>query len=89
MEDFKFFSNLNSKVDYVIKLLEEKQPIPYTGRKPMGLRETAKYLNLTEQGVYNRVHQKTIPFHKNGKLYFYREELDAFVDGTWTPITRK
>lgn len=88
MEDFKFFSNLNSKVDYMIRLLEEKQPKPDIGRKPMGLRETAEYLNLTAQGVYNRVHQGTIPYHKNGKLYFYRDELDAFIDGSWIPNSK-
>lgn len=88
MEDFKFFSNLNSKVDYMIRLLEDKQQIPETARKPMGLRETAEYLNLTRQGVYNRVHQGTIPYHKNGKLYFYQDELDAFIDGSWTPNSK-
>lgn len=88
MKDCKIYGDLDSKLDYLIRLLEEKQPIPETARKPMGLRETADYLNLTAQGVYNRVHQGTIPYHKNGKLYFYQDELDAFIDGSWIPNSK-
>lgn len=89
MTETQHYTDLKSKLDYVIKLLESTGNQPLHKPRPMTLREAARHLNMTEQGIYNRVHLKTIPFHKNGKLYFYQEELDAFINGTWKNTTSK
>lgn len=89
MNDFTFFTELKQSVDHLIGLIESKSEAPAKIRKPMTLTEAADYLNLTKQGVYNRVHLNTIPFHKNGKLFFFQDELDAFINGTWKPSRKK
>lgn len=89
MEDFKFFSDLSKKVDYLIELLETKTSKTPSGRKPMDVTEAADYLKLSKQAIYNRVHQQTIPFHKNGKLFFLQDELDSFITGAWKPTYKK
>ena len=85
----EYFNNLSTKVDYLIEILEKKDTGTVTARKPMDVAEAANYLNLKKQGIYNRVHLGTIPHHKNGKLFFYQEELEAFINGSWKPSLQK
>ena len=47
--------------------------------------EAAKHLRLATRTIYNKVHEREIPFHKRGGvLRFRREELDAWLRGEWT-----
>lgn len=48
----------------------------------MTVEEAARHVRLAEGTVYNKVSQRTIPFHRNGRLLrFRREELDAWLRG--------
>lgn len=58
-------------------------------KKHLSVTEASQYLNVAKQTIYQRVCAGTIPFHKNGKLYFIQEELDQFIHGTWIPSRKK
>lgn len=58
-------------------------------KKHLTLDEASAYLNMAKQTIYGRVCARTLPYHKNGKLYFIQDELDQFINGTWKPSTKK
>lgn len=47
----------------------------------MDMDEACEYLSISKHTMYKYTHKKIIPFYRlNGrKLYFKREELDAFI----------
>ncbi|WP_128547742.1 helix-turn-helix domain-containing protein [Larkinella soli] len=48
--------------------------------KPLSVSEAADFLGLTEQTIYQNA--KRLPHRKRfGRLYFFRRELLAFLDG--------
>jgi excisionase family DNA binding protein len=56
----------------------EKENIPE--RPFLTLKETAKYLGLAEQTIYQYSSERSIPFMKKGKkLYFLKEDLDNWL----------
>lgn len=57
--------------------------------KPMSVEEACAYLGIAEQTLYSRVSSGTVPYHKRGKLYFFKNELEEFVRGTWKPNQTK
>ena len=67
--------------EFSVLLTENTTPL----KKFLNVEETAIHLNLAKQTVYGKVNRGELPFHKNGKLYFIREELDAYMAGTWKP----
>lgn len=58
-------------------------------QKPLSVEDACAYLGIAEQTLYGRVSNGTIPFHKRGKLYFFKSELEEFVKGTWKPTAKK
>jgi len=50
-------------------------------RKPLTLPEAAEYLGFTRGYTYKLVYKGLLPNYKptGGKLYFLREDLDAFI----------
>ncbi|TXF75931.1 helix-turn-helix domain-containing protein [Chryseobacterium sp.] len=58
-------------------------------QKPMSVEEACAYLGIAEQTLYGRVSAGTVPYHKRGKLYFFKNELEEFVKGIWRPSIKK
>lgn len=57
----------------------EKEPTPHY----LSIKEAAKYLHLAVATIYEKTSARLIPFHKRDKkLYFVREELDEWLNGT-------
>ena len=59
----------------------------------MNVREVAVYISMSPGAVYQRVHARTIPFHKVGRLLrFKRAEIDHWLMtgpagyNDWTPL---
>jgi excisionase family DNA binding protein len=46
----------------------------------LNIQEAAEYLNLKVNTLYNKVHRKTIPYYKYGKLLFKKSDLDEIVN---------
>lgn len=69
--------------------LQESLSTPPKPKKHQNIDEASVYLNMAKQTIYGRVCAGTIPYHKNGKLFFITEELDQFINGTWTPSIKK
>ena len=45
----------------------------------MSIEQAAEYLHTTRDALAKRIERKQIPFHKkNGRLYFSRNELNAY-----------
>ena len=56
---------------------------------PLSIEQAAAYLNISLSTLYRYTSQRLIPHHKPGKvIYFYREELDAWLQGS-RKLTRK
>jgi excisionase family DNA binding protein len=50
--------------------------------KPLNLIEAAEFLNLAPDTVYTKVSHKELPHRKRGgRLYFDRDELQAYING--------
>jgi excisionase family DNA binding protein len=48
--------------------------------KPLSTKEAAEFLGINIKTIYSNVHEQKIPFHKrNGKLYFFSDELINWV----------
>ncbi|WP_029446183.1 helix-turn-helix domain-containing protein [Cellulophaga baltica] len=41
--------------------------------------EVAKLLNMTKGSIYGLVHKNAIPYHKKGKLYFLKSEINDWI----------
>ncbi len=49
----------------------------------LSIKEAAKYLHLAVATIYEKTSARLIPFHKRDKkLYFVKEELDVWLNGT-------
>lgn len=49
-------------------------------KEHLSLKEAAMYLSLSESALYKLKDAGMIPFYKpNGKIYFKRRELDAWI----------
>lgn len=68
--------------DAVRAALSEKQSFADTPSTegPLNIERAAAYLNISLSTLYRYTSQRLIPHHKPGKvIYFYREELDAWL----------
>lgn len=58
---------------------KDSEPAPHY----LSIKDAAKYLHLAVATIYEKTSARLIPFHKRDKkLYFVREELDNWVNGT-------
>ena len=49
-------------------------------RELMDANQTARYLNISQQGLYSMIRGMKLPSYKTGKkLYFKRSEIDAVI----------
>ena len=63
--------------DAVAELTENVKPRP---PRPLTVGETSEYLSIPQSSLYQLTSKKQIPFFKKGKkLFFYQDELDAWV----------
>ena len=86
--DKPVFEQLPVMVDDVLKRLESLaqkiEPFLKNAQleRPMGVEDCAALLSdiegreVTAEAIYNRVHRRRIPYHKDGgRLYFYESEI--------------
>ena len=67
------------------EIISEQQSLGQASNKPMTLEDTAQYLNLPKQTLYQLTSKREIPFRKVGRrLTFLASELD-----TWLAANRK
>jgi excisionase family DNA binding protein len=66
-----------------INPLSVTEAISYTGlsSKPLSVTEAADYTGLSKTYLYKLIHLKKITRYKpnNGKVYFRKEDLDAYI----------
>lgn len=71
---------LKTEVREIKQLLAEKSAPNPLRRTPIGVNQAAEFINKSKPTIYRHVHNREIPFHKQGgKLYFYEEELDRWI----------
>jgi len=87
MEEFGFdklpevVRQLFQKVENLKKLILNLQPDTTDQNKPLNVRETAEYLDITVPALYPLVNRTEIPVNKPGKrLYFDKNELCARIE---------
>ena len=73
--------DIQLQLSRIENLLAEKSSIhPVDVPDLMGVSETAKFLKVAPQTVYQKVSNREIPFSKKGKrLYFSRAELRHWI----------
>lgn len=75
-EEFKEF--LKSAIKEI--LTEDSNHLKPSLPSAFNIREAASFLKLKITTIYEKTSQKIIPhFKKGNKLYFYRDELDAWI----------
>ncbi|MBD2704953.1 helix-turn-helix domain-containing protein [Spirosoma sp. BT702] len=63
-------------------------PFQPTDDKPMSLTEAAEFLGIAEQTIYQNI--RKVPHRKRfGRLYFFKAELLAYLDGHEINQSRK
>lgn len=82
------FDRLPEAVTYLIKevsqlrkLVEEKQRPTIAKRIPIGIDEACEIIKKAKPTVYTLARKGLLPCYKHGKkLYFYEDELLAWID---------
>ena len=80
------FDNLPDAVQLIyesqrqlLTLLTQQQPTP-ASEIILNIEEASMFLHLKKPTLYSYVNHKKIPFHKRGgRLYFFRNELIAWI----------
>ena len=70
-------SRIEAEISKIKKLLITGAIQPKN--KLLTLPEAAEFLNISKPTIYRFVSAKTIPFHKQGRLYFFEAELLEWV----------
>lgn len=77
---FDSISNQLSKIELLIKDLQQPQIEKRDSEKLMNVSDAAKFLNLSKQTIYTKVHLGEIPVMKRSKkLYFSESELLDYI----------
>lgn len=81
-------SALNEKMDLLIGLFKDSQTQPASNAHcMMSISEASAFLGKAVPTFYAMTYRKEIPFCKKGnKLYFFEDELKAWVEGGGTPV---
>ena len=54
--------------------------------RPMFMKEACEFLGKSASTLYEKTSKRLMPFHKkDNKLYFYKDELIAWIEGRWNP----
>lgn len=73
---------LINKVDILTKMVSELAGLvrpEQNSSEKMSLEEVAKYLNQSKHTIYKKTSKGIIPYHKRGKLYFIKKEIDSYI----------
>lgn len=71
---------IKSEVAALRATMPTTQPVNPDEEKPLNVEQAADFLGVAPQTVYQNI--KRIPHRKRfGKLYFFRSELIAFLEG--------
>lgn len=71
---------LMAQVEEISKRLLETQNATEDRSKPIGIKDAAVYLGMSESNLYTLVSKREIVHHKKGRLYFYKQHLDDWVN---------
>lgn len=81
--DFQQMQDDVTTIKDVVVTLQERinqTPIQQADDKPMSLTEAADFLGIASQTLYQNI--RKVPHRKRfGRLYFFRVELLAYLDG--------
>ncbi|MGY6561421.1 MAG: helix-turn-helix domain-containing protein [Luteibaculaceae bacterium] len=73
-------SELITKVDYLTKLVNQKQHPDQCENEFLSIDEACKFLNLAKPSIYSMVSRGTLPYIKRGgKLRFQKSELVNYL----------